>query len=514
MRHMLARSSLRYLRRHPWLFALSVLGVALGVAVVVAIDIANASARRAFELSTEAVAGRATHQIQRPDGPLADSVYVTIRRDVGYRASAPVVEGYATTEGQTVRLIGIDVFAEEPFRGYTSGRAFELADFMLEPTALLSVDHAERLDAQVGAWLTIRVAGRTDSLRVLSLIEPSDDRQRRALDDLLIVDVSTAQQLFDMSGQLSYVDLVIEDNEEAVIEELTGGLPAGVIIQRSEARTRTVEQMTQAFDLNLSALSLLALVVGMFLIYNTMTFSVVQRRGLIGRLRTVGVTRRQIVWSVLGEALLMAMIGTIAGLGLGVALAAQLVDLVARTINDLYFVVNVTALSVEPQILLKGIGLGVLATMAAAYLPAREAARVPAGVAMQRSTQETTARIRAPRLAIGGLVLGAVGGAILLLSGRSIALSYGGMLGLILGFALLIPLLIVGATRLVSRPAGAIFGLTGRMAARGLQTALSRVGVAVAALTVAIAATIGVGVMVESFRETVNVWLGHTLRAD
>lgn len=412
-----------------------------------------------------------------------------------------------------MRVLGIDPLAEEPFRGYTSARSFDLGRFMTSPSALLSADQAQALGAGEGDWLRITREGVADSLLIIGLIEPADERMRRSLQDLLLVDIATAQRMYDLSGHLSFIDLILteEADESAQLEAV---LPEGITVNRSEARTRTVEQMTRAFELNLSALSLLALVVGMFLIYNTMTFSVVQRRYVVGRLRALGVTRGEVTRSVLLESLVIGIVGTAIGFGLGIVLAGQLVGLVTQTINDLYFVVSVTELSLEPVSIVKGILLGTGATVLAAYFPAREASRVPAMMVLQRSAEEVTSRRRAPRLALLGVVIFAAGGALLLISGRSIVMSYVGMLGLILGSVLIVPILVIAFTHLVRKPAGAVLGITGRMAARGLTTSLSRISVAIAALTVAIAATIGVGVMVESFRETVSVWLGHTLRAD
>lgn len=515
MSYVLVRSSTRYIGRHPWLFALSVLGVAMGVAVVVAIDVANSSARRAFELSAEAVAGQASHQIQRPNGPLPDSVYRMLRVDLGVHDAAPIVEGFVRADDRILRVLGIDPLSEDPFRGYTSGRSFDLGRFMSEPTTLMSTHQASLLRIAEGDWLPVQVGGVPDSLFVLALIEPADEHMRLSLGDLLIVDVSTAQRMFGLQGQLTGIDLLIPAGEEAdVLARIDSILPAGAKVERSGVRTRTLEQMTRAFEINLSALSLLALVVGMFLIYNTMTFSVVQRRGMIGRLRAIGVTGREISLSVLAEALVVALLGTMAGFALGILLADRLVGLVAQTINDLYFVVNVTSLAVEPWTIAKAISLGLGATLLTAYFPAHKATGVPAGITLQRSIEEDTSRRRAPRLTVAGVIILATGGAVLLVSGQSILLSYVGFMALIIGFVLMVPLLTIGFTHVIRPAAGAVFGLTGRMAARGLATSLSRLSVAIAALTVAIAATIGVGVMIDSFRDTVDVWLGHTLRAD
>ena len=131
---------------------------------------------------------------------------------------------------------------------------------------------------------------------IAGAIATANKRSQQALESVLLVDINTAQQLFDMDGQLSRIDLIIPDeNEEAILASLSAGLPEGARLVSSGSRTDTLSQMTRAFELNLQALSLLALLVGMFLIYNTMTFSVVQRLPLIGRLRALGVTKLEVL---------------------------------------------------------------------------------------------------------------------------------------------------------------------------------------------------------------------------
>lgn len=519
---LLSRASVRYLTRHPFLMGLSVLGVAIGVAVAVSIDLANTSAMRAFELSAETVTGKATHQIVGATGPLDEEVYRHLRVQTGVRPSAPVVEGYASlVKGdRTFQVVGIDPFADGPFRPYlgtTPAGDLDLGAFMTQDLALMSAPTAHALSVRPGDTLRIQTEGRTHSVLLGGLVEPDDARTRQALANLLVVDVSTAQRLFGMAGQLSRIDLIVpseETSEQALLSELRTTLPQGTHIQRSERRTETVEQMTRAFDLNLTALSLLALVVGAFLIYNTMTFSVVQRRTVIGRLRALGVTRTQVFRLVLGEACLLGAIGTALGLLLGIVLASGLVTLLARTINDLYFVVQVSELSIQPGILVKGGLLGIGTTVLAALGPSWEATSGPVRLVLQRSSQETEAQTLAPHLATGGVVLAGFALVLLLVSEHSLLGSYGALFGFLAAAALCTPLLVVGFARALRPLLGRIFGVVGRMAARGLVTNLSRTGVAIAALTIAVAATVGVGLMIDSFRGTVEDWLTQSLQAD
>ena len=519
MRSLLQRSSWRYLTRHPWLMGLSVLGVALGVAVVVGIDLANESAEEAFELSTESVAGQATHQIVGAGGTIDDDIYRMLRTEAGYRLSAPVVDGYGTIadSDRVFQLLGVDTFAEGPFRPYVDQEAdINLEQFMARPnTALVAAATAEELGVEAGDTLSLDVEGVTHDLEIIGLMAPEDERSRRAMDNLIVTDVATGQEILGLEGKLSRIDLIVpEDERESILDQMEAVLPPGAQIERAEGRTAVVEQMTRAFSLNLTALSLLALIVGVFLIYNTMTFAVVQRRPLIGRLRALGVTRREVFGLILGEAAIIGLIGTTIGLLLGIVLAMGLVQLITQTITDLYFVVTVREITLDAWALAKGAALGLGATILAALPPAREATTAPVSMVLQRSAKETNIRRLLPRLAIGGVVLGALGVGLLLIPGDSLALSYTALLSIIIAGALLTPAAIVGIARLVRPLMSVSFGVLGRMAARGVVTTLSRTGVAIAALMVAIAATVGVGIMIDSFRGTVDTWLNHSLQAD
>jgi putative ABC transport system permease protein len=272
--------------------------------------------------------------------------------------------------------------------------------------------------------------------------------------------------------------------------------------------------MTRAFSLNLSALSMLALLVGMFLIYNTMTFSVVQRRQVLAALRALGVRRGELFAMIAMEALVVALPATLLGFGLGVALANELLRLVTRTINDLYFVLNVRSLRIDALTVAKALGLGTGATLLAALAPAWEATRVSPTITIRRSSSEAALARSAPRLALAGLAIVALAAAWLARSGKSLYASYGGLALVLLGAALATPLATRAFAVAVRPIAGAVFGVFGRMAARGIVTSLSRTSVALAALMIAVATTVAVGIMVKSFRVTVASWLESTLQSD
>ncbi len=515
----------RYLLRHAWQSALMVLGITLGVAVAVAVDLANASATRAFDYSTDSVAGRATHQILAGPQGLDEGLYVTLRREgMATRGipAAPIVTDYVYSPqlgDRPFQLLGVDPFAEAPFRNYVWGAgqapAGDLTTLLTQPGAvLLTSGIAAYYGLVPGDRLNLEVSGYPRQAFLAGLLTPADELSRRTLDGLILADLATAQELTDRLGRLDRIDLILPRDRGGVPDELAALLPAGVQIVEVEARAGTIEEMTAAFRLNLLALSLLALVVGLFLIYNTMTFSVVQRRPLFGTLRALGVTRREVFALVVSEALLVGALGAVLGLGLGILMGRGAVQAVTQTINDLYFVVTVQDIEIPASSLFKGALLGILATVLVAAPPAWEAASVPPRIALSRSGLEGKARRAVAWLAVGSLILAVLGLGLLAIPTPSLTISFAGTLAIVVAFAALTPLATTLLMRIATRPLGRIWGVLGRMAPRNVVTSISRTAVAVAALMVAVSVTIGVSLMIGSFRTTVVTWLDQVLQGD
>jgi putative ABC transport system permease protein len=287
-----------------------------------------------------------------------------------------------------------------------------------------------------------------------------------------------------------------------------------MLLVPSQTRSAQVEQMTSAFQVNLTALSLLALVVGVFLIYNATTFSVVQRRSLFGILRSLGYTREQVFVMILGEAALVGALGAGLGLGLGILLGQGAVKLVTQTINDLYFVVNVRGVQIPASSLLKGGLAGFFASLLAAAPPAWEAAWVSPRLALSRAGLESKALLAVNRVAVAGVLIALLGAGILVVPTRNLVISFSGTSAVTLGLAMLTPFVTVSLMRLSAPVLGRLFGFLGRLAPRNVVRSQSRTAVAVAALMIAVAVTIGVQVMIASFRTTVTIWLEQTLRGD
>ncbi len=527
MKSCLLRANLNFYLRHPWQLAMSILGIVLGIAVVVSIDLARVSSEYALARSTEVIAGRATHRIIGGPGGIDEAFYTELRVKHGFENIAPIIQGFVVVRGaersSTLQLLGIDVFADGNFRALEfngdeqDGFEGEVISGLLgiKNSVLMDRETARSLGTRPGDELQVEVGRERAQLYLLQYLGSESAQSNAAMRNVLVSDIASAQEILGMQGRLSHIDLVIDDgNEMARLEQLQDLLPPGTEITRAEARQQAMTQMTGAFHTNLTALSLLALLVGMFLIYNTMTFMVLKRRENLGVLRSIGVTRQQIFQLVLLEALIIGSIAIVIGIPLGNQLGKILLLFISRSINDLFYMMPDAELVLSPLTWFKGIALGLLATTLAALVPAMEAARVTPREAMSRRDIEARSHRWIPWLVLIGLLLLGLGALILLFSAKSIVAGFAGIFVVILGCVSLVPLGTLLFMKLLSLPLAFYPAGWLQMSLRSVQARMSRTAVAVSALVIAFATVIGISLMIHSFRGSVELWLDSLLRAD
>ena len=477
--------------------------------MVVAVDLANSSAKRSFALSLEMVTGRATHHIIGGAQGIPERFYTELRVQQGIRDSAPIVSGNLLIGEHRYHLLGVDPFAEQQFRSSAinlwqqQGRELFTAPNRIALSAL----SARELGVQPGDWLDAVYRTTHHRLQVAYLL---DDDHPLAARGLLFTDIAVAQELLERIGRLDRIDLIIDS--PAGLQRIQSLLPPGLQLIESDTRNQALIRMTDAFHTNLSAMSLLALLVGGFLIYNSLTFMVLQRRGTLGTLRALGSTPRQLFVIILAETTGLALLGVAAGLLLGIVWGQGLVHLVTRSINDLYYSLEVSRFMLDPLSLLKGLLLGLATSLLAALLPAWEAARVEPVNLQQRSGLHIRLRRHLLPLTLSGLLLVGLGLVLAYYPASNLRLGFLALALTVLGFSLTVPY----AVNLLAKGLGRLSSgrLVYRLAVRGISAGLSRTGLAIAALTIAVATTIGVGIMIESFRGTLIDWLDQSLNSD
>jgi putative ABC transport system permease protein len=526
----------RHLRRKPLETFLVLLGIALGVAVMVGIDLANENALRSFHESVEAVAGKATHEITGGQAGVPDSVVARLMRNSSIIA-APVIEYLALcreAEDRPVRLLAIDPFADFSLRGISLQKQNRMDDernalnrssssqadfnsafesFMKFATlpnhALITESFAGQFSLNAGDSLHVLVNSVWKEVVIAGII-PLREGDRLSDEKLLIVDIATGQELLDRIGVVDRVDLL---GDEDAIERLSQQLPPHLPLARPLRRSEYVDSMLSSFRSNLTALSLLAVFVGMFLIYNTMMFSVLQRRKQIGILRSLGVTRKQVMGVMFLEASLYGILGSGLGLFLGYFLSQYSTPAIGSTITDLYVFIDITTARVDGSIMAKGFMLGSVATLIAALLPALEAAEIAPTVATRRSSLETRASSFVPRFAIAGLGFFVVA-VIIAIAPGGVLFGFAAALALAFAAVLFTPLFASAMTRLISSSLQRSAGTTGLLATRAIRGALSRTAVAIAALMISLAMVLGMQIMINSFRGSIQTWVQSILQAD
>jgi len=509
---LLLRAGVSYQRRHPWQAFLALAGIALGVAIVIAVDLANSAARASFEASAQQLRGAATHRVVGPDGRVPTAAYRMLFTTPELPPMAPVMRAWVeqSESGRRLQLLGLDLFAEGAFRAQLPGAiaAGDLRDWLSQPDqAVISSSAAEALAVSTGDILSLQIQGRPRELRI-SQVHSDESAATR---DLLLVDIATAEVLLGMPGFISYIDVLAGERPPESLDALEALLPAGLRLVSIDEQTRSTVGLSAAFELNLTAMGLLALLVGLFLIFNAMSFSVVQRRDLFGRLRAIGTQPHEIYRMLLGEALVLALIGSLVGLLLGVLLGQGLTRLVAQTVSELYYRVSLDALHLDPLSLGKGLALGLGGTLLATMFPAWQAARTPPATSLSRSVLERDTLRWIPLLALAGALLILLGLALAFLLPGGLSSALLGLFALVIGAVLITPASIPLLHRLLQRlPLGGAW----RFAVRDLKRHISRLGTATAALMVALSAAVSVAIMVESMRGAVGDWLHALLNAD
>ncbi len=538
---LLLRAHLRHLWQDRWQTLLAVFGVSVGVAVVLAVDLANAASREAMQVAQRQLDGVATHAIVGAGERIDERAYPRLRLrwrqgDAAFadvRAMAPVVTAETRigldpdSMTRPVQLLGIDPTADAGMRAAVPGPGGDGGGrLMSEPgTALLDAATARRLgidpDADGDLQLWLQAAGRARPLRLVGTFSLGDAALGQGL---LVTDIATAQEWLERVGWLSRIDLIRGDpvsqhafgrmlervfpglvlrSQRGETEELEDGLR----IQSLAERAADTRALAASFQLNLAALGLLALVVGLFLVHGTLGHAVLRRQRAFARLRAIGVRAGELRRMVLAEAAVIGVAGVLLGLLLGRWLASGLLALTAGTLENLYGQVAVAAFAPDPVPVIKAAGVGLFATVLAALPASARAARVTPGLFATTEAASASSRLRL--LLLTGL---------LLLAGLGLLPAAGYLGGLVaiaallMATALLTPVWITAVLSGMTRLLGAA-PLRLRLLLREAVRGLARSGVAGAALVVAMATALGMGLMVDSFRSSVDRWLEARLAA-
>jgi len=510
-------------RAHPVRALLAIAAIAVGVAMGFAIHLINAAAFNEFSAAIKSLSGQADVQVAGREALFDEAIYPRLAQYEGVALASPVLELQAAVPAArgALRIVGID-----PLRaGYIApdllgvpaeGRG---ADILADDTIFLSPAAESWLDLRAGSTLTLRAGTRDFTLRVAGPVQRARPGQR-----IGVMDIGAAQWRFGQLGKLSRVDLKLRDGvnraefEQRLARDLERDFPGRFRIGQpndSEQESRN-NNLSRAYRVNLTVLALVALFTGAFLVFSTQALSVMRRRSQFALLRVLGVERRQLLRQVLVEGASLGVVGALLGVAAGYLLAALALRFFGGDLGAGYFP------GIKPQVVFTpvaafvffalGLGVALLGCLA----PAIEAARARPAVALKSGNDEaalsTLARVWpslvclllavafafAPPVfelplfgyfAIALLLIGGIG-----LMPRLAATTFRLLSGPLLRRPHPPPVLALTLSRLANAPGQASIALGGVLASFSLMVAM--------------------GIMVASFRVSVDDWMRHILPAD
>ncbi len=513
-----------YLRRHLLRSVLTTAGIALGVALLVGMHIANDSVLQAFSDTVDRISGKAQLQVSAGDAGFNEDVLERVQSVEEVRVAAPVIEAEVETgiKGQgKLFIVAVDMTGDQGLRNYdldsSEGDAVEdPLIFLAQPDSLiLTRAFADRNGIAVGSQLSFETMQGPRRFTVRGLLKAGGMAQAFG-GNLGIMDIYAAEQIFGRGRRFDRIDIALRegvslDQGEAAIRKAIG---PGFTVEPPSGRTRDFASLVGVYSLALNVTSMFALLIGMFIIYNSFAIAVTQRRSEIGILRALGATREQIRTLFLAESALAGLIGSLIGAGIGVAFAHSLTGITGQAMSAMFGTrQNAQEAIIDPRLLLFAIGLGVATSMLAAYVPARNAARVEPVQALQKGKYQvlTTGESRTRRIAAAIFIAISV---VCLGFARYRSVFYLGYGLAMLSALLLVPLFSQALVRILRTPLKWLRPVEGSLAADSLLQAPRRTSATVAALVLSLALVIGQGGLARGSFVSVDEWVNNTLNPD
>lgn len=509
-----------YARKHLLRSLLTVAGIVLGVAVFVGMHTANQSVLEAFHQTIDRIAGSTQLQVSAGEPGFDEDVLDKVRGVPEVAAAAPVIESTVSVGGSNVLILGVDMLGDRSLRNYDLEDTDTTIDdplvFLAQPDSLIvTKTFADQRGLAINSRIPMRTMAGDQVFTVRGIMKPGGLASAFG-GDLAIMDIYAAEKVFGRGRKFDRIDIALAggvtlDQATAKLEALLG---PGFQVEPPSSRGQQFEATSKIYSLASNITSLFALFIGMFIIYNTFAIAVTQRRSEIGILRALGATRRQIRTLFLAESAMTGLIGTLAGVVFGLALAHGMAGYIGGLLTQVYGVAQTAgAIELDPLILGAAIAMGMITSLVAAAIPARNAARVDPVKALQKGKYQSltegenrTRRNWAIACAAGSLAAFAFS--------RMEIVFYAGYLLSVAAAILLSPALSLLLSRWLRPVLAWLRPVEGTLAADSLIQSPRRTSGTVAALMLSLALVVSLGGLARASYDSISDWMRIALSPD
>jgi putative ABC transport system permease protein len=522
LRHFLLRKTQTFM---------AVAGICLGVTAIVSIGVVNRSVLFSFEDSFTRITGKAKLQITGAQSGFPEAILEKVQAVPGVEYAVPVIETdgmLVSGKERAIMILGVDVLVDTQVRDYSlSGESADVPDpilFLAKPDSILvTKTMAEREGFTLDQKIQVQTVEGIRTFRIRGILNPEGPAKAMG-GNLAVMDIYAAQMAFGKNGRIDRIDVSIrqDDDLETVRQAIVKALPKGYMVNTPAGRTRQIETMISKFQNGFNLISYLAIFVGMYLIYNAVSISVVHRRKEIGILRALGCKRKEIVILFLGETLVISLVASSLGVGLGLLLADSLVGSFGKVISETYVRTSVSGIHFTWFYPVLGFVCGIFASLIAALFPARASSRISPSSAIRSVPYAEEGFFTAKRLNIAAVLCLVLFLFILtgykffdnvpLLKNNTVLLI--AQFLLCIGISLLTPAFLKAFVTVFNRLFSSSLGTAGRLAGLNLRKNITRNAVAVAAVFFGISVFVSTSGFVNSIKESAISWLDSVVRAD